>query len=70
MGLFDKAKDLADEHGDKIEDLAAEHGDKVADAVDQATDLADEKTGGRFGEHLDKVDEAAEGLIDKLDGDA
>ena len=48
MGLFDKAKKLADDNKDKI-----------ADGVDKATDVADSKTGGEHTEHLDKVDDAA-----------
>jgi hypothetical protein len=47
MGLFDKVKDLF--NGNK---------DKVADGVDKATDVADDKTGGKYTEHLDKVDDA------------
>lgn len=49
MGLFDKAKDLAEQNKDKI-----------ADGVDKATDIADDKTGGKYSDHLEKVDEAAE----------
>ena len=49
MGLFDKAKKLAEDNKDKI-----------ADGVDKATDVADDKTGGKYSEHLDKVDDAAE----------
>lgn len=49
MGIFDKAKKAAEEHGDKI-----------ADGVDKATDAVDDKTGGKFSDHLDKVDELAE----------
>lgn len=48
MGLFDKAKKLADDNKDK-----------VAEGVDKATDVADDKTGGKHTEHLDKVDDAA-----------
>ncbi len=48
MGLFDKAKKLADDNKDKI-----------AEGVDKATDVADDKTGGKYTEHLDKVDDAA-----------
>jgi len=48
MGLFDKAKKLA--QGNK---------DKIADGVDKATDVVDDKTGGEHTEHLDKVDGAA-----------
>lgn len=56
MGLFDKAKDLASEHGDKLETL-----------VDKAGDVVDDKTGGKHAEHVDKVQDA---LRDRLaDGD-
>ena len=56
MGLFDKAKKMAD--GNK---------DKIADGVDKATDVADDKTGGKHSEHLDKVDDAADKWADKND---
>ncbi|MEM1334331.1 MAG: antitoxin [Actinomycetota bacterium] len=49
MGLFDKAKKLADDNKEKI-----------ADGVDKATDVVDDKTGGKFSDQLDKVDEAVE----------
>ncbi len=49
MGMFDKIKKAAEDHGDKI-----------ADGVDKATDAIDDKTGGKFSEHLDKVDDMAE----------
>lgn len=49
MGLFSRAKKAAKEHGDK-----------VADGVDKATDAVDDKTGGKFTEKLDKVDDLAE----------
>lgn len=49
MGLFDKAKKLAEDNADK-----------VADGVDKATDVVDDKTGGKYSDHLEKVDEAAE----------
>ena len=48
MGLFDKAKNLANKNKDKI-----------ADGVDKATDAVDEKTGGKHTDHLEKVDDAA-----------
>lgn len=49
MGMFDKIKKAAEDHGDKI-----------AEGVDKATDAIDDKTGGKFSEHLDKVDGMAE----------
>ena len=56
MGLFDKAKKLIE--GNK---------DKVADGVDKATDVVDDKTGGKHTEHLDKVDDAAAKFAGKDD---
>ena len=53
MGLFDKAKKMAE--GNK---------DKIADGVDQATDVVDDKTGGKHTEHLDKADDAAQKYAD------
>ncbi len=48
MGMFDKAKDLADKNRDKI-----------GEGVDKATDVVDDKTGGKHSEHLEQVDDAA-----------
>lgn len=49
MGLFSKAKKAVKDHGDK-----------VADGVDKATDVVDDKTGGKFSDKLDKVDDLAD----------
>jgi hypothetical protein len=54
---------------DKAKDLAGEHGDKIKDGVDKATDLADEKSGGKLGDMNEKIDEAAAKAIDGLTGD-
>ena len=55
MGLFNKAKKIVQESGDKI-----------ADGVDKATDMIDDKTGGKHTDKLDKVDDMARKL-DKTD---
>ena len=52
MGLFDKAKELAGQHADKVEQ-----------AIDKAADVVDEKTGGKYGDKLDKGAEAAKGYV-------
>ena len=54
MGLFDKAKKLAEDNKDKI-----------GEGVDKATDVADSKTGGKHTGHLDKVDDAAAKFADE-----
>jgi len=55
MGLFDKAKDLAKKNKNKI-----------ADGVDKATDVVDDKTGGKHTDKLDKVDDAADQAAKKI----
>jgi hypothetical protein len=55
--------------GSKAKELAAEHGDKVVQGVDKATDVVDDKTGGKYTEHLQKADDATEAAVDKLKGE-
>lgn len=52
MGLFDKIKDLADEHADKVED-----------AIDKVADVVDDKTGGKYSEQIETGAEKAKGLV-------
>ncbi len=54
MGFLDKAKDLA-----------GEHADKVGDAIDKAAGTIDERTGGKYGEHIDKGAEAAKRFVEE-----
>jgi hypothetical protein len=49
----------------KAEELAAEHKDQVASVVDKATDVIDDKTGHKFGDQLDAVDNAVENALGK-----
>lgn len=58
MGLFDKVKKTL-----------SGNADKVAEGVDKATDVVDDKTGGKYTDKLDKVDEKAAEALDKLKGD-
>ena len=70
MGLMDSIKGLfSGGNADKVKDLAAEHGDKIVQGVDKATDVADDKTKGKFSDPLDKVDDGAAKVVDKLDGE-
>jgi hypothetical protein len=54
--------DKLNEAKDKAMGLVEGQGDKIADGVDKATDLIDDKTGGKFTDKLDKVDELADKL--------
>jgi hypothetical protein len=49
---------------DKIKGMIGGNADKVVDGVDKATDMVDDKTGGKFTEQLDKVDDAVENALD------
>lgn len=59
MGIMDKFK--------KAKDVAESQGDKIADGVDKATDMIDDKTGGKFTDKLEKVDDMADKLRDGED---
>jgi hypothetical protein len=52
-----------DELKDKAKDLLGKHGDKADQGVERAGQFADDKTGGKHTEHIDKAEEKAkEGL--------
>jgi hypothetical protein len=53
MGIFDKAKDLLNEHNDKVDQ-----------GIDKAAELIDQKTGG---EHTEQIDQAAEQAKQAMD---
>ncbi|NLV79137.1 MAG: antitoxin [Rhodococcus sp.] len=55
MGLLDSVKGLVG----KGKEFAAQNPDKVNDAIEKAGDVADEKTGGKYAQHVDKAQDAA-----------
>ena len=69
MSIFDELKGKAEELKDKATGLIQDNTEKISGAIDQAGDFIDEKTGGKFAEHIDKVQDGAKGLVDKVDGD-
>lgn len=56
MGLFDKAKDLAQDNADKLDGV-----------IDKAADAVDEKTGGKYS---DKIDQAVDAIQSPADAGA
>ena len=44
MGLFDQAKEFADQHSDQVDQ-----------GVDKAGDMVDDKTQGKHAEHVDQA---------------
>jgi hypothetical protein len=59
MGLLDKAKALLGQHEEKVEG-----------GLDKVADMVDDKTGGKYADHIDKGQEAAKGFIGDDEGDA
>jgi hypothetical protein len=57
MGIFDKAKDLLNEHHDKVDQ-----------GIDKAADLIDEKTGLKHSEQIDRATHRAKRAIDDASG--
>ena len=48
MGFLDDAKKFIDEHGDQVDQ-----------AIEKAGDLVDDKTGGKYADKVDKVQDVA-----------
>ncbi|MGH9225040.1 MAG: antitoxin [Acidimicrobiales bacterium] len=59
MGIFDRMKDLAEDHADKLDD-----------AVDKAADVVDDKTKHKHSDKIDSAADKAKGFIENLDDDA
>ena len=49
---------------DQAKKLASEHEDLVDSGLDKASDMAKEKTGGKYDEHIDTGEEKLEGFLD------
>jgi hypothetical protein len=62
MGMSDKFDDMKDKAKDQL------GGDEGAERIDQAADKADEATGGKHSEQIDKGSEAAKERAKKLGG--
>jgi hypothetical protein len=64
MGIADKLKDLKT----KAVDATAEHSDKIHEAVEKAAATADERTGGKYSERIQKAGAKAGSLVDGFAG--
>jgi MT0933-like antitoxin protein len=49
---------------DEAKKFAGEHSDQVDEGLQKAGDVVDEKTGNRFGDQIDKGEQAAENYLD------
>lgn len=61
MSFLDKAKA-------KLTQAVDQHGDKIAEGIDKAGRIANEKTGGKHAEKIDKATGKARDALDSLDG--
>ena len=52
---------------DKIKGALQGKGKQVSDGIDKAADVADDKTGGKYTEHIDSAAEKAKDVVDKID---
>jgi uncharacterized protein YjbJ (UPF0337 family) len=51
---------------DKAKDLIESNAEKVGEAIDKVGDIVDEKTGGKFKDAVDKVQDAAKSAAEKI----
>ncbi|HEU5483594.1 MAG TPA: antitoxin [Microlunatus sp.] len=57
MGIFDKAKDLINEHNDKVDQ-----------GIDKAAEIIDQKTGGQHSEQVKQGAQQAKNAMDDVSG--
>ena len=63
MGIADSFREKAEQAVDKV------GGERVKDGVEKAGDKLDDKTGGKYADHVDKGQNAASDYIDRMDDD-
>ncbi|MEU3332127.1 antitoxin [Glutamicibacter creatinolyticus] len=66
---FDELKGKAEGLAHKAGQFAAENSEKVANGIDKAGNFVDEKTGGKYADKVDSVQDGARNLLNKLKGD-
>jgi hypothetical protein len=62
MGLSDKLKDLRS----KAEDAVVERKDQIQETVQKVGEAADQRTGGKYHEQIEKAGAKATGFVDGL----
>ncbi|MGV0577517.1 antitoxin [Mycolicibacterium elephantis] len=50
---------------DKVKNLVARNADKVDTAIDKAGDVVDQKTQGKYAQHIEKAQDAAKKYVNK-----
>ncbi|MDQ6805835.1 MAG: antitoxin, partial [Actinomycetota bacterium] len=62
MAFGDKFKDLAKQ----AQEAVAERKDQITEAVDRASALADQRTGGKYSDKIAKAGQKATGAVEKM----
>jgi hypothetical protein len=65
MALTDRFKDLKS----KAEEAVVERKDQIQGAVQKAGEVADQRTGGKYHDKIEKAGGKALGYVESLDGD-
>jgi ElaB/YqjD/DUF883 family membrane-anchored ribosome-binding protein len=65
MGFSDKLKDIRS----KAEEAVVEHKDQIQQTVQRVGEAADQRTGGKYTERIQKAGEKASGFVEGLDKD-
>jgi hypothetical protein len=65
MGFSDRLKDMRS----KAEEAVVEHKDQIQQTVQKVGAAADQRTGGKYSERIQKAGEKASGFVEGLDKD-
>ncbi len=68
MAFFDELKGKAEGLKDKAAEVAKDGAEKLRGTVGGVGDFVDEKTGGKYSDKVDNLQESANNLLDKAAG--
>jgi hypothetical protein len=54
---------------DKVKQMLGQHSDKAKEGVEKAGDVFDQRTGGKYADKVDRVQEQAEKYVDRGGGE-
>ncbi|MFJ2620859.1 antitoxin [Glutamicibacter sp. NPDC087344] len=66
MAGFDELKGKVEGLAQKAGEFASANSDKIADGIDKAGDFIDEKTGGKYADKVDGVQDGAKNFLGNL----
>lgn len=66
MAGFDELKGKVAGLAQQAGDFASQNSDQIADGIEKAGDFIDEKTGGKYADKVDGLQEGAQNLLNNL----